>query len=175
MRQALELALEALEAALSDDKPYIENSKQAITAIKEALAQPEQEPVGEVEQIEIDDDGQASAWFKLHDHVELGDLLYTTPPQRKPLTDEQMPAGWVFYTSDFSMRAAGKSVKGNVLLVRNEAGRKWWLGLEGNRDSNDFPPLYVNAEGETFEQAIANATDKARAIEAAHGINKEKL
>ena len=44
-RKVFELALAALEAALSDDKPYIENSKQAITAIKEALAQPEQEPV----------------------------------------------------------------------------------------------------------------------------------
>ena len=38
--EALKLALEALESALSDDKPYIVKSKEAITAIKEALAQP---------------------------------------------------------------------------------------------------------------------------------------
>ena len=41
---ALKLALEALECALSDDRPYIVQCKEAITAIKEALAQPEQEP-----------------------------------------------------------------------------------------------------------------------------------
>ena len=44
-REALKLALEALECALSDDRPYIVQCKEAITAIKEALAQPEQEPV----------------------------------------------------------------------------------------------------------------------------------
>jgi hypothetical protein len=38
--EALKLALEALECALSDDKPYIVKSKEAITAIKKALAQP---------------------------------------------------------------------------------------------------------------------------------------
>jgi hypothetical protein len=39
MKEALKLALEALECALSDDKPYIVKSKEAITAIKAALAQ----------------------------------------------------------------------------------------------------------------------------------------
>ena len=38
--EALKLALEALECALSDGKPYIVKSKEAITVIKEALAQP---------------------------------------------------------------------------------------------------------------------------------------
>jgi hypothetical protein len=42
--EALTLALEALELALSDDQPYIVKCGEAITAIKEALAQPEQEP-----------------------------------------------------------------------------------------------------------------------------------
>ena len=39
--EALKLALEALERALSDDRPYIVQCKEAITAIREALAQPE--------------------------------------------------------------------------------------------------------------------------------------
>jgi hypothetical protein len=43
MKDALKLALEALECALSDDKPYIVKSKEAITAIKEGLAQLAQE------------------------------------------------------------------------------------------------------------------------------------
>lgn len=61
--------------------------------IKEALAQPEQEPVGEVEQIDIDDEGTASAWFTIAtEPLNLGDKLYTTPPQRTwvGLTDEQV-------------------------------------------------------------------------------------
>jgi hypothetical protein len=41
---ALRLALEALEAALSDDQPYIDKSKEAITAIKAAL-EAKDEPV----------------------------------------------------------------------------------------------------------------------------------
>ena len=40
--EALKLALDALECALSDDKPYIAKSKEAIAAIEEALAQPAQ-------------------------------------------------------------------------------------------------------------------------------------
>ena len=39
--EALKLALEALESSMSDDKPYIVQSKKAITAIKEVFAQPE--------------------------------------------------------------------------------------------------------------------------------------
>ena len=38
-KEAMKLALEALEGALSDDKPYIEKSKQAVTALREALAE----------------------------------------------------------------------------------------------------------------------------------------
>ena len=43
--EALKLALDALEAALSDDQPYIDKSKNAITAIKQALSAPVQEPL----------------------------------------------------------------------------------------------------------------------------------
>jgi hypothetical protein len=40
--EALKLALEALESTLSDNQPYIVKCGKAITAIKEALAQPEE-------------------------------------------------------------------------------------------------------------------------------------
>ena len=43
-RELLQQALDALEAALSDDQPYIERSKAAITALREALAEPGPEP-----------------------------------------------------------------------------------------------------------------------------------
>ena len=123
--EALKLALKALETNnkawkhLADsgdagfweaeEQPFYELSVKAITAIKEALAQPEhgwtperiagmtrlkeaqdkklaqpeQEPVGEVGQIDIDEDGVGYAWFTIAtDGLELGDKLYTTPPQR---------------------------------------------------------------------------------------------
>jgi hypothetical protein len=96
-REAMKLALEALEA-LSRIEPGCYNAAYvAIAAIREALAQPEQEPV---------------AWESLLGAVARGwcyeknanktmdvdlavaiakevDALYTTPPHRKPLTDEE--------------------------------------------------------------------------------------
>jgi hypothetical protein len=36
-REAMQMALEALECALSDDKPYIVKSKEAITSLRQAL------------------------------------------------------------------------------------------------------------------------------------------
>ena len=87
MRKALELALEALETDWGTVK--------AITAIKEALAQPEQEPVawlqigvgplheGDVIARTTKPKEWNSEWWKF-------EPLYTTPPQRKPLTDEEI-------------------------------------------------------------------------------------
>ena len=83
--EALKLALEALEAdpleMVADANGHMVFLKdKAITAIKEALAQ-EQEPV---------------AWMNdMGTHIDLnvsgrGIPLYTTPPQRKPLTDEDV-------------------------------------------------------------------------------------
>ena len=97
MKEALRLALGALQRFIKYD--YNENpfdgkdveGVEAITAIKKALAQPEQEPV---------------AWAMLHDNGHFIDAihpdeharvegkyihpLYTTPPQRKPLSDEEI-------------------------------------------------------------------------------------
>jgi hypothetical protein len=85
--EALKLALEALEDL---GMKHFESTgevlyKETFTAIKEALAQPEQEPV---------------AWAKFSAKGNIVDLLnepddgytplYTTPPQRKPLTDEEI-------------------------------------------------------------------------------------
>ena len=96
MKEALRLALGALQRFIKYD--YNENpfdgkdveGAEAITAIKEALAQPEQEPV---------------AWAMLHDNGQFIDAihpdeharvegkyihpLYTTE-QRKPLSDEEI-------------------------------------------------------------------------------------
>jgi hypothetical protein len=62
--------------------------------LRQAIEQAQkQEPVGEVELIDIDDEGTASAWFTIAtEMLNLGDKLYTSPPQRQPLMDEQADA-----------------------------------------------------------------------------------
>jgi len=89
MRQALELALEALKRATNYD-PVI---ARAITAIKEALAQPEQEPVATLDDLE-QEIYENTRQFVSRDVMEwMLKRYYTNPPQRKPLTDEMIVAG----------------------------------------------------------------------------------
>ena len=95
MRQALELALEALQFALhigfpessesqikKGEKAY-QQHRAAITAIKEALAQPEQEPVAWTEKV-------GGIGFKEPMPNTNYKVTATIAPQRKPLTDEQI-------------------------------------------------------------------------------------
>ena len=114
-KEALRLALEALEYMDVTAEHYVDNRipEAAITAIKEALAQPEQEPVAmrmpkvgdKVVCIEDDslgtvayltaggspeirfDDGSHGTYL-LREFAEL--FRYASPPQRKPLTDWEM-------------------------------------------------------------------------------------
>ena len=91
--EALNLALEALEIRCGTNAeergPY-----GAITAIREALAQPEQEPVAWITK-------NGKGWLRWHrpeDNEKNKDSipLYTTPPHRKPLSDEEI---WKFWWS----------------------------------------------------------------------------
>ena len=75
--------------------PHVAKQKATYEAIKEALAQPEQEPVGWLD----GNDKLAEFMHKdlkaEHDKRDSSTprafqiLVYTTPPQRKPLTDEE--------------------------------------------------------------------------------------
>ena len=77
MREALKLALDALTYSGLKPDGIFDVDKQAITTIKEALAQPEQEPV---------------AWMDVHQPWDLyknkpqldAVPLYTTPPKQEP-------------------------------------------------------------------------------------------
>ena len=79
---------------------------EAGTAIKEALAQPEQEPVGEI--VDAIEGAFKCSFTKM---LPVGTKLYTTPPQRKPLTDEEISDLWCkvsntdFVTADTHMFA----------------------------------------------------------------------
>ncbi len=112
-REALKLALEALELHLTHHEHGCVYLDPAVTAIKEALAQPEQEPV---------------AWATMlgsYAHVSWGKdrpdypiryevPLYTTPPQRKPLTDEEISRLWSQSLAD---------TEGETYLPLNEFAR----------------------------------------------------
>jgi hypothetical protein len=83
--EALKLALEALEGFYEygyDRRECFEH----ITAIKEALAQPEQEPVAWVVYSSAEN---YIVWADKGKRLKQNTPLYTTPPQRKPLTHEQ--------------------------------------------------------------------------------------
>jgi len=123
--EALKLALEALTNAYwptdSDLLPAhnIKECAEAITAIKAALANEALERKAEnarelgldYEPLEAKDEpvGDVTCWtvkgnLKNHEFDYYGNLpdgthlLYATPPQRKPLTDEQVDAIWPLHT-----------------------------------------------------------------------------
>ena len=87
--EALKLALEALKyEPINKTSGEKDLKDQAITAIKEALAQPEQEPLACVGPWH---DGRLTLIPRYsHQTFERDQPLYTTPPQRKPLTDEEI-------------------------------------------------------------------------------------
>ena len=99
LREAAQQALEALEHI---EHHYISLPKagnKAITALRAALAQPEQEPVARV----IDDETPegSTEWIPYSGHqvpVKTGDLLYAHPPRREwqGLTEEEreQATGW---------------------------------------------------------------------------------
>ena len=92
MRQALELALEALQVATTPLAKDRQEVLRAITAIKEAMAQPEQEPVATLDDLE-QEIYENTRQFVSRDVMEwMLKRYYTTPPQRKPLTDEEIGA-----------------------------------------------------------------------------------
>ena len=117
---AMKLALFALDIV----KIHYTQSRhinEAITALKERLAQPKQEPVAW-----MDVDGNVS---DNNDHKCFPIPLYTTPPQRNPLTHEQrqelMSKAWNKWLSnkddgrlfawDFSFEVeAAHGIKGNT-------------------------------------------------------------
>jgi hypothetical protein len=95
-QEALKLALEALLHAYHEDEAH-PRTLEAITAIKEALAQPEQEPVAIVHRNEYNE-------YRLepHDNFDIKSIPFNIDvplfksPQRTwvGLTDEEIAHGW---------------------------------------------------------------------------------
>ena len=93
---ALKLALEALEYISSHYMSLPKIGCMALAVVEEALAEPaqQQEPAAVARVDDLERGGRVRA---LAMGLGLDAPLYTTPPQRKPLTDEQikrMAAKW---------------------------------------------------------------------------------
>ena len=90
-RQLLQQALDTLETA--DESSFWVNQESIVKALRERLAQPEQEPVAWVC---YGAPGKRDIDFEEADinGLPIGTSLYATPPQRKPLTDE-----WIHRTT----------------------------------------------------------------------------
>ena len=125
MKETLKLALEALETLvrLAEHEGWEGFDKQynAIKAIKEALAQPEQSTTcGEpVAWMDIDEKGAASGlryWSEPDNRHEVA--LYTTPPQRTwiDLTEDEVTeiVGSSDYRYDVARAAEAKSKEKNI-------------------------------------------------------------
>ena len=123
--EAMKLALETLEAdpleMVADANGHMVFLKdKAITAIKEALAESEQEPLAWIST------GTARMIHWTSDKPAYGDdwvPLYTSPPQRKPLTDEEIWKFWwarpeVSEGEDDSMEAQFVAAVRAVLAAR---------------------------------------------------------
>jgi hypothetical protein len=134
--EAMKQALEALENAISDDKPYILKSKEAITALRQAIEQAEkQEPVAfygdqplyakrvhasDISQERVDetakDRHEPAAWIvdgKIKVRLDMAGKLYysetnvyAAPPQRE----------WVGLTDGDIAQTMHGSVEGSNVL-----------------------------------------------------------
>jgi hypothetical protein len=131
--EAMKQALEALENAISDDKPYILKSKEAITALRQAIEQAEkQEPVVfHVHKSAIEEND-----FKEHVNFYVGPApsedfvtLYTAP----------------VHASDISAKRVDETEKDKHEFECPRCGhccqQKEWVGLD-----NDIPSLGLVTE-----------------------------
>ncbi len=89
MQQALEALEEINKLSVGENAICLPAEiDTAMDALRERLAQPEQEPVAHVYLFEPNGRPRV-AWDNAKD-IKIGDKLYTAPPQRKPLMDEEI-------------------------------------------------------------------------------------
>ncbi len=94
------------------------------------------------------------------EYVEIAAWLCEIPALPAP----SIPEGWRLYLADFSGHAAGRFDLGNVVLIRDPAGRTAWNAL--SEADKDKVPLYMTGKGRTVQEAIEHACRKAAGLEA---------
>lgn len=129
-QNALKLALDALETLMLERGSIYE---QAITALKEALAQPEQEPV---------------AWMTINAYGEEDDIHYETP-------EGHLLEGWT-YKPLYTHPPSVKLRRGDILqcIETDELCTVWATSTSGKTlvkwSSNDFTDYTAEQIGELF-------------------------
>ena len=150
--EAMKMALEALECLKRDfDADQFEwgIADEAITAIKEALAQPEQEPV---------------AWEQFHEHM--AGPFYKAPPQ-----PEKEPVAWgVFEVNLHDMFFTEAEAVEMAQLKGTHAEVKPLYTAPQRKPLTDEDVERIVREARVGEHGIGYTI--ARAIEAAHGIKE---
>lgn len=124
-REALKLALEALQDYVDEHGPWSDDSgaQYVLRVGKEVLAQPEQEPVAEVVMGKYSWDYGLSVVY-LEACLPVGTKLYTTPPQL-----EQEPVAWMQFRDNEPPVVAPRNLGTPVFLgirggLAHDAGEK---------------------------------------------------
>jgi hypothetical protein len=179
-KEAMKLALEALEFAKEGKTGWTFFLPQAITALKKALAQPEQEPVAIAREwrtalrnltfMARTSGGTAGRDSDLCAACEEAEALlchpYTTPPQPAPL---QEPCGWQFHkdgkwyngmdTNNHRANTERAGIPVRDVYPVPQAQREW-VGLDDTDIGNEYVRFEIIKGGfNRFEYAV-------RAIEA---------
>ena len=90
LRKAAQQALEALKNTVEHLPVHFDDHFEAIEALRAALAQPEPEPVAWMKRLYLPGDDWDAYDFSANQYGEFQTPLYTAPPQRKPLTDQEI-------------------------------------------------------------------------------------
>ena len=170
MKEALKLALEALEKvryrSLADK--FVDP---AIIAIKEALAQPEQEPVAIYRAGQAKGEPFHVGFFKALDADEV--LLYTAPPAAQP---EQEPVAWEQFYPDIGKPQLRQEPVEDVVAYHSDgtrtvriAPKRPWVGLTDEQIWKFWSsrPEVLDGEDDGMEAEFVAAV---RRVLAAHDI-----
>lgn len=92
-REVMQQALDAMQSV--DHATWAWACVEAIASLRAALAEQEQEPVAKVDLMTTGGNaGLATRIVEIYDHLRdrlrPGQLLYAAPPQRQPLTDDEI-------------------------------------------------------------------------------------
>lgn len=99
-RELMQMALDAIEAALSDDQPYISRSKETVEALRSRLAQPEQEEDYDAIANKQLASLKAAAKVTFEDAVVRAvHKLYNAPPQQPEQDEREKVAQWMIQRS----------------------------------------------------------------------------
>jgi len=177
-KELFKLALDALnsmkEALAEHEEPTTFNEDEAITAIKEALAQPEQEPVAWIEKdMQCDDFDPDSVTCEKPTIAANGwewVALYTHPPQRTEQEPVALDLSQVNRLTHFKTNGIIDAQKYNItgFVLTNGDGKKCISDMAAVRwfDNKDFFGMMHNEPAQRTEPVI----DKSAAIRIATAL-----